>query len=429
MKKFWNNGPKGRATAFVALAFAPAVLGIGAGISLADGADEPTSVKDRHKSNFESAGIQSGPWIVRPSMTLAVGHDSNILQSGDVPEIDSAYVRVSGAIDARADMGMSIFRIQAELGGTWFSDADDLDFTDGSIGASVDHAITNFTHVILEASYNSSVSFPAGEGITVFGVFDPYSDFARVNTLPVSLTLRHDNEVWFIQGRASATWRWNSDRETASGVVVDQSFNNGLTTDFSVRAGHYVSPDLALFAEVGRNESTYDEDSADNEGWRYVGGIEANLMRVLYGEIYAGYQTREYNNTGDIGGMTYGANLTWFATELLSISLEASREFGAQRIVTGLGNDIAPVSIDRVSLEADWEVLRNFILSGTFAWQRSEYELFSRTDEKRTYGIGFIYAFGEALSLAGTLTHTQGESDFIADYDQTRVGLALTVAR
>ncbi len=426
MKQFWKNGPKGRAAAFAALAIAPAVLGLGAGLSFADGADAPTSVDDRFDSNNGTPGIQSGPWIIRPSVTLAIGHDDNVLASGDVPEIESMYLRLSGAFDARADMGMSIFRVQAELGHTWFTDADDLNFADGSVGVTLEHAFTQFTRAIISASFNSSVSFPAGEGVTVFGVFDPYINHARVNSVPVSLTLRHDNEAWFIQGKGSVTWRWNEDRETAGGLTIDQSFNDGTTTDFSLRVGRHISPDLALFAEAGRSESSYDEDSADNSGWRYVGGFEANLTNVLHGEVFAGYQTREYANTGDIGGFTYGADFTWFASELLSITFAASRDFGAQRVVTGLGNDIVPVRIDRVSLEADWEVLRNLILSGMFSWQSSEYELFARTDERRTIGAGFRYAFGETLSLSGSITHTEGESDFIADFDQTKVGVALT---
>ena len=159
------------------------------------------------------------------------------------------------------------------------------------------------------------------------------------------------------------------------------------------------SPGYSVFARGTYNDDHYNTELKDRDGvfrsshgYEVDGGINLLLSDLANGDLYAGYIQQFYNKNQtiplpDISGLDFGAHLNWFPTELLALHLTASRQF--QNTVVVSGPLVASAGDDRnVSLSADYEVLREFTLTGNVGYDDTSYKGAGRDDKTFLAGIG-----------------------------------------
>lgn len=397
-----------------------------AGSALAQGS-EPVSVADRFNANNAPKGLQLGPWQVTPTATLRGGYDDNVTTVADAPT-SSTVVQLRGRLDVANADGANYVTGYAEVSNTWYADAGHLDHLDASGGAAFQSEVGS--NVKLRGSIGVATGEQedsADEGVIVAGAFDPYVDLARYLSVPASLGVAFDGGHYKFSAGADLLYTDYDPRVTLGGLTIDQGFRNGTNVDLKARAGYSFSPATTVFVEGGYNMQNYDVDAANSTGWRAVAGAEFEFSRLLTGDLFAGYASQSYDNGQEVTGLTYGASLDWFATELISLKLDARREFGAEQteILAGLPITSA-VTRDSASLGVEYEPLRQMLVRAQGGWRQTEYDGQNRTDTGLFAGLGIDYVMSSNFRVNLDYKYDQTKSDVAGDTQRNVFMLGLT---
>ncbi len=85
-----------------------------------------------------------------------------------------------------------------------------------------------------------------------------------------------------------------------------------------------------------------------------------------------------------------------------------------------------------VSLTADYELLRNLIVTGTLGYTRYDYPGLDRLDNRYAAGLGATYLFSRSVGLTLGYSYLRQDSSGIAhgfNFDDNRLALTLTLQR
>jgi hypothetical protein len=406
------------------LSLATALTGVAAA---QDAAREPVSVADRFNKNNASAGLRLGPWTVTPTATLRGGYDDNITTVADNPTA-STLVQLRGRLDVTNGEGANFVTAYAEAGNTWYTDAQDLDHFDASGGAAFQTEVGSY--VRLRGSIGiatGEAEDSADEGVIVAGNFDPYVDLAKYISVPASLGVSFDGGHYTFSASGDIVYSDYDPRVTAGGVTVAQGFRNGTNADFRLRGGYKFSPAAGVFVEGDYNMQNYDDETANSTGWRAVAGAEFEFSRLITGELFAGYAAQDYDTGAEVTGLTYGASLDWFATELISLKLAARREFGAEQTEVLAGLPVtAAVTRDNVSLGVEYEPLRQMLVRAQGGWRQTEYDAQDRTDTGLFAGVGIDYVMSSNFRVNFDYKYDQTQSEVAGDTQRNVFMLGLT---
>ncbi|MCC6919895.1 MAG: outer membrane beta-barrel protein [Alphaproteobacteria bacterium] len=388
---------------------------------------DPVSVGERFDRFNASPGMQAGPWKVTPTATLRGGYDDNVT-TVSVEPVATPFAQLRGRIDAVNADGPDSFLVYAEATQTWYFEASDLDQFDARGG--LDFAVQADDYVRIRGGIGVSTNGEidsANEGIVIGGAFDPYVDLARYLAIPASLGVTYDTGRWFVRADGALTYYDYDDRTTLGGTKVDQDFRSGTVADLDMRAGWHFSPSTSVFVQGGYNLQRFDDKSANSDGWRAVAGLQFELSRLLTGEVFAGYAAQSYAGSGDTTGLTYGASLDWFATELVSLHLQARRDFGAERTaIVGGASVTSPVTHDSVAFQVEYEPLRQVLIRGRAGYQWDTYEGSDRTDKRFFAGLGADYVITPNFRLNLDYLYDETTSAIAGNSTRNVISLGLT---
>lgn len=390
-------------------------------------AREPVSVEDRFNQNNTAEGLRLGSWKVTPTATLRGGYDDNVTTVADAP-VSSTLVQLRGRLDVTNGEGANYVSVYAEAGNTWYTDAQDLDHFDASGGAAFQTEVGSYVKLrgsVGVASGESEDS--ADEGVIVAGAFDPYVDLAKYLSIPGSIGVSFDGGRYSFSASGDVLYTDYDPRVTAGGVTVAQDFRNGTNADLRARAGYNFSPATGVFLEGVYNLQNYDDETANSTGWRAVAGAEFEVSRLITGEVFGGYAVQTYDSGAEVSGLTYGASLDWFVTELMSLNLAAKREFGAEQTEILLGGPVtAAVTRDDVRLGLAYEPLRQMLVRAEGGWRQTEYDAQSRTDTGLFAGVGLDYVLTSNFRVNLDYKYDQTQSEIAGDTQRNVFMLGLT---
>ncbi len=392
-----------------------------------DKAREPENVADRFNRNNAPEGIRLGPWTLTPSATLRGGYDDNITTQATAP-VASPIVQLRGRLDVSNGEGADVVTAYAEVEQTWFTDAADLDHFDARGGVAMQASVGSYVRIRGSIGVASeSAPDSADEGVIVAGNFDPYVDLSKYLSIPASLAVSFDGGHYTFTAAGDVVYTDYDPRLTAGGVTVDQAFRNGTNANLRARAGYKFSPAYGVFVEGGYNIQSFDDEAANSTGWRAVAGAEFELSRLLTGELFAGYAAQDYDSGSEVTGLTYGASLDWFVTELMSLNLQARREFGAEQTEILLGAPVtSAVTRDSVTLGVAYEPLRQMLVRAQGGWNQTAYEGQNRTDSGLFAGLGIDYVLSSSFRVNVDYRYDQTKSDVAGDTDRNLFMLGLT---
>jgi hypothetical protein len=198
-----------------------------------------------------------------------------------------------------------------------------------------------------------------------------------------------------------------------NGVAANQDDRDRLVTEYGGRVDYSISPDTALFLTAKGNTRDYDLApprvgvNRNSDGYEVLGGVAFDLTRLIRGEIGAGYMHQEYDaaGVGDTDDATGNVKIEWFPTQIMTITAKASRFVGD----SGLGGASSFLGTE-ASLGADYELLRNVILSGEVGWGKDEYQGVRRDDERWTGSLGAEYMLNRVAGVYGRYLHWDQDS-------------------
>jgi hypothetical protein len=177
------------------------------------------------------------------------------------------------------------------------------------------------------------------------------------------------------------------------GLLGNKDRNND---DYQARLeGSYdFSPGYSAFLRGTCNDDDYQRyyDRSgihrSSDGYQVDAGLHSLITNLLEGEIYLGYVKQNYDRhqpipLSDISGFDFGANLTWFPTNLLTVHLGAVRQFDNTTLYGASAGD------DRnVNLEADYALTRRIQLLVTAAYDDTAFKGTTPFRDDRTFVLG-----------------------------------------
>jgi hypothetical protein len=394
-------------------------------------AAEPVGVGARFEQENETPGVKALGWEFRPSLELRGGYDDNAGRVAAEPE-GSSVIGIRGAIRARRQMGPAELAVDADVEQEWLPEMPDEDVLTASAG--LRGAVYAGNQLVLRggvAIRRGADEIDSGDnGVVVLGVLDPYVGRPQFTRIPLEIGAVQDLGRFFWDASVTAASVSYDDQKTLGGLTIVQGFRSGWESALAARFGYRISEGLGFFLRGEANRRVYDESGADNEGFKVSGGVEFELTRILTGEITAGWAQQTYDVTGmSNAAFTYGAGLTWFASPLLSVTLDASRDFRAEQTIDGLGvSTTTPVLRDAVSLRGELEVLRPWYLYAEAGYAQNESDDGSQSNSLTRLALGSAYMMNRYLRLNAEYDYTFAKTNNTGDIVRNAIFLGVVAA-
>lgn len=376
-----------------------------------------TTVLDRQRPELDPQGARVGSFLLFPKATVAVTHDDNIFrtETGTVDDIITV-VTPSLRLDSnwnRHRLGLSA---SADIGRYADRNAEDYDDYKLNLNGQVD--ITRRANVTGGLSYDK-LHEDRGSPDNANGV-NPTE--YTVKKLEAAFTQRF-NRVAVQIGTEVSQFDYD-DVRTSGGTPVNNDDRDRDEKLGFIRLGYEITPSYEAFIKASVNDRSYDSATDDNgyrrdsDGYEVNGGVRLDLGGVTFGDIFAGYRAQEYEDSrfSKISGMSYGASLTWNATQLTTAKLTIARSIGetTQSGVSGTWDTSYTVSVDH-------ELLRNMLVGAKAGFSNSEFRGATREDDTTSAQIYAKYLLSRYVYLRASYDYISRDSSTAnSDYDDNR---------
>jgi hypothetical protein len=367
-------------------------------------------VADRARPEFDAVGLRLGSFMLYPALELGAGYDSNVLAE-DTNRKDSAIFPMALPIVLESDWTRHALALSATPSYRFHTGVPSEDYWE------LDVTGTGTLDVLESADFTTSMSFrhlvePRGsiDAVATFAEPTQYNEFdvigtwrQRFNRLNASISggftrLNYDDISLKAGGKFDMDFR---DRDVAQGrVQTGYSFAKGQSAFVRGTVNNRNYGDLAPMRD------------RDSFGWEVVAGWASELTDLVTGEVYVGYLDQSYDSSffTDVDGVSFGAALEWYATELVTVSASAARDV-TDSTTPGVGG----ILVTKAALGADYELLRNVLLNGEVSYENGNFKGSSREDDmirievggtyllSRTVHLDLEYSFAERWSNAASL--------------------------
>jgi hypothetical protein len=397
-------------------------------------------VTRRHRSEFDPRGIPLGSWTLLPSVAAHLGYESNLYgaetdkTSGGFAEIEPGIVLQSnftgGAVTLQADGRFRRFFDQSPANETSYKTAVDGQYdVSGTFSLS---AGASFGQLI---ERRDSSGFPDG-------VVEP------IRFLQTTGYVRGRYEAGNLRALASVDYTRFAFRDAATigadGTTTrfDQAVRNHHIGRASLNADYALTPDLGIFVQgtaslvrYSRPEIAPGIPNLDANDYAALVGVSLGRGQIIRGSIGVGYTWRDYQagSLGRMGGVAFNADLKYFMTPLVTISISGSRTL-EEAIVQNAGAGPAIVEkagglIDTAgTVRADYELLRSLILNAGVTVRHAKFRNDPRRDTVVEASAGATYHMSRRLALDVGASYldrkVKGDPDAVS-YDDFTVTLGL----
>jgi len=357
------------------------------------------TVRDRPRPALDAQGVRLGTFTLFPKLGLGLMFDSNIYAT-DVIEVDDVIWFIQPELILESDWSRNELEIGFDLVAARYTDFDTEDYKDWRIWAdtTLDVGRGEVTAVARYADLHVPRTSPDNrDGIepTLFSSAELSVGYG----LPFG---RFTGEVGVRQRQLTF-----DDTITLTGPVSNADQDRGRT-DVRVRVGHETLPGFLPFLQLNLTEVRYDQQFDDNgyerssDGFDLVAGTDIDLTGRTFGEVYAGYVSRDYEDPrySSIDGPIFGGQITWNVTGLTTMIFSADRWIQGTTIVGASG-----ILNTGFGLNVAHELRRNVILGLDIAFDNQNFEGIDRDDDIFRTGLNATYLMNRYLRLLASYSY------------------------
>jgi hypothetical protein len=169
--------------------------------------------------------------------------------------------------------------------------------------------------------------------------------------------------------------------------------------------------------------------SYNSTGYQVLAGVNGQLTHLIRYDAGVGYLNQHYTSAQipDVTGIAYNVDVTYDITQLITLKLSGNHSIQPAGIPGSAASDV-----DSVSSKADYELLRNLIISPYFGYYHYLYPGTTRIDSRYTGGLSATYLVNNMLGLTASYGYIEQLSNGAFggyNFNDNRVSLALTVQR
>jgi len=382
---------------------------------------EGQGVLDRARPEYDAAGILMGGMTLYPTLAVDVAGDDNVFR-GPVASSDAIWT-ISPRLDLRSNWdtnALQLFgqmdhleyqRLNNETRTNWMlGGAGRLDFSPGSF---LSNQTSYFdTHEARTSPDLSLLALSPTRYRRVHTDGDLSGQFSRFN---LSAAVSYD--------------RFDFDStQLVGGGLIDNSDRDRNVFQMTGKVAYELAPEQSVFAQVTYDRRDFDRlldrngFNRNSDGYRFDFGTAIMLTPLIQATAYAGLLQQNYvAPLRDVTTMDFNVKLDWFATELVTAHLVASRIIDDTTVSGASSADVR-----RIGASVDYELLRNLILQPHFDYFDSKFNGITRDDRTTSGGIEAQYLMNNYLALYTGYTYQQRATNAAGrDYTDNVVTLGI----
>ncbi|WP_371344740.1 outer membrane beta-barrel protein [Ancylobacter sp. IITR112] len=364
------------------------------------------AVLDRQPVNYLPLGVPIGSFVLFPTLKLETGYDTNITAANS-NEKESWLFTVRPAFDLQSDWTRHFLAVDGYFESTSYARYSNADYENYAAGARGRIDVTSDFTIGGYARYAHLNELPGDDETNVNNLGDPLP-YEQV-TAGASFD-KQFNRLWTTGG---FDFRYRDYDDWLNGAPSDQSYRDGSDYKFAGRVGYELSPLTSVF--VGGSYHWFDMQDSDYNAYEYkvITGLKIEPSRLTRGEAFIGY----YDWTSDSGylsgssGLTFGANLQWFLSPLLTATFTAG-----QQVITSnyefAGFTGSAVVSSTASVRLDYEFRRNIVISGWIDYLNQDYDEFPRVDNQYEIGAELRYSINRFATAKINYSYTDFDTNF-----------------
>lgn len=334
-------------------------------------------VRDRPQPEYDPVPYRVDGVEIMPSINIDTIYDSNIFAVSDAN--DDLIVRVKPRVTASTQLGSFNIATAAEVERRQYLSADSQSTTDYTLGLRGRFDIGRDGQ-IYAGTRNGQSTEDRADPASPLNLQEP----VQYRYASAFLGAAQSFNRLRIAARAGVETRNYEDGRDGLDVLVDQDFRNRTLLTGDLGAEFAISPDTSVFVNGSVNRRDYKSQpllspSRDSKGYEITAGTSFQLSKLIRSEIGVGYFQQDFEDAAfeDVDGFAARAKLEYFITPLVTLTARANR--GVEESST-LGSGAYVTT--SFSLTADYELLRNLIVSANISHERDRFQ-----DIDRDYNI------------------------------------------
>ncbi|HSM96181.1 MAG TPA: outer membrane beta-barrel protein [Rhizomicrobium sp.] len=369
---------------------------------------EGMGVMDRTRPEYNAAGIPVGSFRLYPTLAAGFSADDNIFRATDATS--DTFWTLSPRLDLRSGWLNDSLQLYAQLDHYAYNDNDKESHTNWIVGGAGKVGLAEGSYLSGDAYYydthESRISPDLSEAaLSPTRYRRAHADatgLVTFNRLALSTTFDYDRYDF-------------DDTKLFGGGFIDNGDRNRDVYQVTGKASYELAPNQAIFAQVTYDKRNFDRmldrngEDRTSDGYRVDAGAAMMVTPLVQATAYVGYLQQNYAAPlKDASGFDFNAQVDWFATQLLTLHLTASRTIEDTTIAGA-----SSVDVRAVGASADYELLRNFILQPHVEYSDNKFDGISRDDKITSAGLEARYLMNEYLSAYAGYEYQHRASDAV----------------
>ena len=389
------------------------------------GRDRNISVLERRRPDYTPEPLHVGTLELLPRMAIGVGYDDNLYaRTEDL--IGDAYLRIRPRVSLVRPSPDLKLSLDGELDLLRYADRSSENATQYSLNAGALYTISKSDTLNLtlrHGRYSQERVSPDSP--------TQASRPVRFNLGGGTATYTHVFNRLRVRGVVDVENRDYGDSVTPGGEAIDQDFRDHTTYTGTAIGEYALSPSIALFVAGSVNKRDYRERTGpvparDSTGFDLAAGASFELGRKARGSLRLGYLHQDYRPAEfeDVSGFLVRGELAYFLTPLVTITGTVDR--GIRE--TGV-NGATGYLATNMTLRADYELLRNLIISAGGELEKRDFNNIDRQDDRWTWRGSASYLVSKRMALRFDLQRRTQSSRGVTpgrEFADNRVSVGMT---
>jgi hypothetical protein len=368
--------------------------------------DPNVSVAYRPRPDYAPLGLDLGSFKLAPELDTSLEYNDNIYAVPTAQTADEIF-HISPILTATSDWT----RNQVQL------------FARGSFNEYVNHSSEDTQNYAVGTTGRLDVYDDFGVAAGASFEHDTESRTNPNSPVEAIHPIQYDLSQAFLVGAYEAV----RVRLSARFDYQDYNYQNGqlpgggtlyqMDRDYAIESGTFraeyaASPGASVFANLVINhQENYNllltDSSRTNSGYEATVGSNFDITHLIRGEVFIGYldQTFEDHVYKEVSGVSLRGYVQYFPTQLVTLTFSGTR-VPVDSVLYGAGAYLD----SNVSVRADYELLRNLLISGTVTYENDDYSGISRQDNRNYESLGATYLMNRRVGLTLTYQHQQNDS-------------------
>ncbi|WBO20842.1 outer membrane beta-barrel protein [Sphingomonas abietis] len=375
------------------------------------GRDRNVSVQQQSRPDYDPLGIPLGSLNFFPGIEIGGGGDSNTYLTAK-NRIASAYLYQEAS--ARLISGWSRHSLQITGSTTQREYIGQSQRNEDLWTIDADGRLDIYDSLQVEGDANISRGFEnifSGEVTPTVAALSRYRrNFGSIKTTYTQGRIR----TFLLLDHADFNF---APVPLRAGGEQSQSERNRQITRLTGQIEYARTPSVSFFAQLGGSRTSFSQDlpsglpNVDSKAVRFLGGVNVDIAQGIRGTVGLGYSIRNYDASAykTVRGLSIETQLQAFPTSRLTFGLTAQRTIEDATIG---GYD--PFRDTALSVTADYEVLRNLIISAAGYYSRQSFLVEHTTSNVYGASASARFLVSRRISLRGILNYGSSPSNSVS---------------